>query len=424
MSGDAGVVRYRYCVFSGGKFSHWEGGDNFERKLVNKNLTEFKVETKDKFSISGSKYKNSPDRRDAVSSLTTSEAQSFRSQQFAQWTKRSTANQHLKPSDGVIVVAYFLPVILNRDKNGNWSAQWDKENLLSLQVEARMNWVGSVRYNNAAIPPDEESAVASVLLEMNCFPVFINQMQHKSFYDVYCKQHIWPILHHIADVYGPLNQNDIGAKAQQNLWFVYSTVHKLFREKILEIFQTDYLIWIHGFHLMLLPSVLRRNLPLAKIGYFFHTPFPSSEIWRTMPQREELMRGLLGADQIGFHLYEYARHFLTTCHRLLGFTTDMNASGNMSVDMDGREVRITCVHVGVDKPRADEILLSSSFENQTKMWKDRFPNKVVIAGSLLVIVNILSGIICLADKMMIRYRSIGTAERYTLETASHWSIYG
>ncbi len=188
------------------------------------------------------------------------------------------------------------------------------------------------------------------------------------------------ILHHIADVYGPLNQNDIGAKSQQNLWFIYSTVHKLFRDKVLEIFQNDSLVWIHGFHLMLLPSFLRRRLPLARIGYFFHTPFPSSEIWRTMSQREELMRGLLGADQIGFHLYEYARHFITTCHRLLGCTTEMNASGNMTVNVDGREVGITCVHVGVDKPRVDEIMLSDTFDEHMKMWRNRFPKKVVIAG--------------------------------------------
>ncbi|RYH28698.1 hypothetical protein EON65_11220 [archaeon] len=62
-------------------------------------------------------------------------------------------------------------------------------------------------------------------------------------------------------------------------------MHTLFRERILEVFQQNYLIWIHGFHLMLLPTFLRRRLPHAKIGYYFHTPFPSSELWRTMARR-------------------------------------------------------------------------------------------------------------------------------------------
>jgi trehalose 6-phosphate synthase/phosphatase len=123
------------------------------------------------------------------------------------------------------------------------------------------------------------------------------------------------MLHHVADVYGPLKQADIGAKGQQDLWFTYSTVNRIFRDKVVEVFQAGDMVWIQGFHLMLLPSFLRRFLQQARIGYFFHTPFPSSEIWRRMTRREDLLRGILAADQIGFHLYEYARHFLTTCHR-------------------------------------------------------------------------------------------------------------
>jgi len=151
--------------------------------------------------------------------------------------------------------------------------------------------VGSVRYQNAPIPPEEEENVSFALAELNCYAVYLSQNTHFQFYDVYCKQQLWPIMHHIADVYGPLNLNDIGAKAQQQLWFVYSTVHKMFREKVLELYQARDLIWIHGFHLLLLPSFIRRRIPSAKIGYFFHTPFPSSEIWRTISRREELLLG-------------------------------------------------------------------------------------------------------------------------------------
>jgi trehalose 6-phosphate synthase/phosphatase len=190
-------------------------------------------------------------------------------------------------------------------------------------------------------------------------------------------------MHHIADVYGPLNQNDIGAKAQQNLWFIYNEVHKLFRNKVLEVFHPTYLIWIHGFHLMLLPSFLRRRLPSAKIGFYFHTPFPSSEIWRTMSRREDLMKGILGADQIGFHLYEYARHFLTTCRRFLGYSYEMNAAGVMTVAFDGREVAITCIHVGIDLPRVDEILMTDNYADEMNSWRARFPNKTIVAGFYL-----------------------------------------
>ena len=134
-------------------------------------------------------------------------------------------------------------------------------------------WVGSVRYNGAPVPVEEEMAVANLLATMNCYPVFITQIMHHQFYEIFCKQNLWLLTHHIADVYGPLNQTDIGAKGQQDLWFAYSTVNRLFRDKVVEIYQKGDLVWIHGFHLMLLPSFLRRFLTLAKIGYFSTHPF-------------------------------------------------------------------------------------------------------------------------------------------------------
>lgn len=289
------------------------------------------------------------------------------------------ADDNITAEDGVVIVSYFLPIILSKS-NGHWTATWDKENLLSLQLESRTIWIGSVRYNGAPIPVEEEETVSRLLADMNCFPVFINQNMHVQFYDVFCKQNLWPIMHQVADVYGPLNVNEIGAKAQQNLWFTYSTVHKLFRERVMEVYQQGYLVWIHGFHLMLLPSFVRRRIPNAKIGYFFHTPFPSSEIWRTMSRREDLIRGILGADQIGFHLFEYARHFLTVCRRLLGCSYGVNASGNMTVSVDGREVCITCIHVGVDLQRVDELFAQPSFPTEVKAWKTKFPNKIVVSG--------------------------------------------
>ncbi len=211
--------------------------------------------------------------------------------------------------DRIVVASYFLPVVLSKSSSGQWSIAWDNENILSLKADSgnanitsdKISWVGTVRFKGAPIPPEEEGAVTHLLQQMNCFPVFVNPTMHHQFYEVFCKQHLWMILHHVADVYGPLM--DIGAKAQQDLWFTYSTVNRQFRDKVVEVFQVGDLIWIHGFHLMLLPSFLRRVLIVAKIGIFFHTPFPSSEIWRTMHRREDLLRGVLAADQVGFHLY-------------------------------------------------------------------------------------------------------------------------
>ena len=104
-----------------------------------------------------------------------------------------------------------------------------------------------------------------------------------------------------------------------------------------------------------MPSFVSRQLPVAKIGLFLHTPFPSSEIFRTLAIRDELLRGALAADQIGFHLFEYARHFLTAVRRILGLTSrESRTPGGASlvVDVNGREVLITCVHATARTPTA------------------------------------------------------------------------
>lgn len=308
------------------------------------------------------------------------EAKSFRSMQFSEWSRKSLMGTNISQQNGVVIVSYILPVILSKSKMGQWSAVWDNENILALSLNMRVSWVGSIRYANAPVPPEEEEAVCRVLNAMNCHPVFISQSMNHQFYDIYCKQHLWPMMHQVADVYGPLNLKDLSAQNQQDLWFNYSTVTRLFRDKVVEVYQQDDLIWIHGFHLMLLPSFLRRILLQAKIGIFFHTPFPSSEIWRTMARREDLIRGILSADHIGFHLYEYARHFRSVCHRLLGYNSDMSASGQLTVYVDGRVVTVTCMHVGVDLPRLQLALGSENFDLDVKAWKSKFPNRIVISG--------------------------------------------
>ena len=269
-------MTYRYCVFSGGKFDRWEGEGNISRVLVAEgceNMTRAERDssrTVDSFGLihtenSSSSMPSAPislTYNTSKNSSSTSKADSlaYKSRQFAEWGRKSRIDGNLKATDGVIIVAYFLPVNLHRSRNGVWSATWDNENILSLNLNARATFVGSIRYHGAPIPVEEEEAVTIALMSLNCHPIFINQPTHYQFYDLYCKQSLWLMLHHVADVYGPLKQADIGAKGQQDLWFTYSTVNRIFRDKVVEVFQAGDMVWIQGFHLMLLPSFLRRSV--------------------------------------------------------------------------------------------------------------------------------------------------------------------
>ena len=133
----------------------------------------------------------------------------------------------------------------------------------------------------------------------------------------------------------------------ERAWHAYKRANQVFRDAVVEAYNQGDLVWIHGFQLLLLPAFVSRRLAAARIGVFLHTPFPSSEIFRTLSMRSELLRGVLGADRIGFHLFEYARHFVTNVRRLLGIKNAHDRRG-VVLDVDGRDVIITCVHAGVE----------------------------------------------------------------------------
>lgn len=126
----------------------------------------------------------------------------------------------------------------------------------------------------------------------------------------------------------------------------------MFANKLVEVLGSleDDFVWIHDYHLLVLPSLLRKRFHRLKCGIFLHSPFPSSEIFRTFPRREEVMRAMLNADIIGFHTFDYARHFLSCCARMLGLEHKTNR-GAILVDYYGREVCIKIMPTGVKPER-------------------------------------------------------------------------
>mmetsp|Transcript_23417 Transcript_23417/g.49009 ORF Transcript_23417/g.49009 Transcript_23417/m.49009 type:complete len:1196 (-) Transcript_23417:144-3731(-) len=334
---------------------------------------------------------------------------------------------HLTSSDGLIVVSAFLPVHLTRSDNGEWSADWDYEALLSMQTHLRVTRVGTVKWRGwhgnvgggesreSGVPAEERHKVEAALRHFNCVPVWVPTSLFGEMYNGFCKGVLWPILHNVASVYSsPTEVNSAKPDAQKQiepyepdfaeytmddvaqgpihgdggregeLWAAFTAVNRYFTDVIIQCFNEGDLIWIHGFHLMILPSFLTRRISMAKIGMFFHTPFPSSEIFRTLWCREDLLRGMLNADQVGFHLFEYARHFLTCCRRLLGLNYGMfpDSSGghNLAIDMNGRHVSVTSIHAGVEPHVLHQVLTHRSTVERVESIRSQFQNKVIFVA--------------------------------------------
>jgi trehalose 6-phosphate synthase/phosphatase len=140
-------------------------------------------------------------------------------------------------------------------------------------------------------------------------PVYLPDETQDKFYNGFCNDTIWPLFHYFPS-YAKFNSDD---------YEHYVIANRLFCEKILQCYQAGDVIWIHDYHLMLLPEMIRKALPEASIGFFLHIPFPSFELFRIIPNpwKTEILNGLLGADLIGFHTNDYMQHFLKSVQQTL-----------------------------------------------------------------------------------------------------------
>jgi trehalose 6-phosphate synthase/phosphatase len=132
-------------------------------------------------------------------------------------------------------------------------------------------------------------------------------------------------------------------RAERKWWADYSRMNQKFADRILEIYKPGDIVWIHDYHLLLLPSLLRQRVPSMYIGFFLHVPFPSSEFLRCLSRRKEILTGVLGSNMIGFQSYSYSRHFSSCCTRILGFD-----SVSAGVDAYGAHIAVDVFPIGID----------------------------------------------------------------------------
>ncbi|KAK1311359.1 putative alpha,alpha-trehalose-phosphate synthase [UDP-forming] 8 [Acorus calamus] len=245
----------------------------------------------------------------------------------------------------MIIVANFLPLISEKDPTtSEWRFKLDEDSLLwqlkdGFSPETRVIYVGRLK---AEIDPHMQDEVAQKLYkEFHCMPTFLAPDVQDRFYHGFCKNYLWPLFHYML----PLCP-DHGDRFDRSLWQAYVAANKTFADTVLEVIHSnDDYVWAHDYHLLLLPTFLRKRLNCVKLGFFLHSPFPSSEIYRTLPVRDEILKGLLNADLIGFHTFDYARHFLSCCSRMLGLDYE-SKRGYIGLEYYGRTVNIKILPVG------------------------------------------------------------------------------
>lgn len=211
----------------------------------------------------------------------------------------------------LVIVSNRLPVSVQKRKR-----KWHLEpsigglatGLGSFYKQYNSIWIGWPGIDREKIQGEKKDIEARLLSE-NCYPVFLLHRGVEDYYHGFCNGTIWPLFHYVP----------LYAVYSKDLWQAYERVNEAFVEAVVEVAKDGDIIWVHDYHLMLLPKLIRERLPKATIGFFLHIPFPSFETFRLLPWRKQILNGLLGADLIGFHTYDYTRHFLDSVHRLLGY---------------------------------------------------------------------------------------------------------
>ncbi|KAF8080678.1 hypothetical protein N665_0929s0030 [Sinapis alba] len=273
----------------------------------------------------------------------------------------------------LLVVANRLPVSAKRTGENSWSLEMSPGGLISgllgVAAEFETKWVGWPGVDVYDVAGKNE--LSKSLTEMKCIPVFLEEV-FDQYYNGYCNGILWPILHHMGL---PQEDHNDTNKTFQTQYDAYKKANRMFLDVIIENYEEGDLVWIHDYHLMFLPQYLKEYNNNIKVGWFLHSPFPSSEVFKTLPSRSELLRSVLAADLLGFHTYDFVSHFVSTCTRILG----VEGTHEGIVD-HGKVTRVAVFPIGIDPNRFIKACELPEVRQQMTELKERFAGKKVILG--------------------------------------------
>jgi trehalose 6-phosphate synthase/phosphatase len=203
------------------------------------------------------------------------------------------------------------------------------------------------------------------LQELRAVPVYLSTEEVTRFYDGFSNGVLWPLFHYLLDTI-PIDSRD---------WEAYRAVNEKFADAVAAQYQPGDLIWVQDYQLCLLPGMLRQRLPDAHIGFFLHIPFPSTEVFRTLPWRDAILEGLLGADIVGFHTFAYLRQFTTSLLRILGVESNVDR-----VAYDGREIKLGVFPMGVDVADFARLAASDEVRAETEAIRKQGSDTQLLLG--------------------------------------------
>lgn len=299
----------------------------------------------------------------------------------------------------VLLVTKRLPFRLTKDESsGHWRADvFENEifdaslqNCRNLQSRYRCVWIGMISTSELeSIDSSEQQVIRDELLrEYNYFPIFVPARKQQLFDSGFCQTVLWPLFHSVQPtIEDQMDDAEYDERDNETLaWHAYVSVNQIFADSIQELYEPGDVLFILDYPFTLLPQMVRSQfstnnvqstLSHFPIGYFQHIPFPSSELYRTSKYREEIIHGILGADQIGFQTYEYSRHFHSAAVRILGLESNHKGIAVPSLD---HFARVTICPTGIDVQTFEIAAQSPKVQEKAIELESKFEGRKIILG--------------------------------------------
>lgn len=229
------------------------------------------------------------------------------------------------------------------------------------------NITGKLWMGVADFPQNEWDTIASEIsaMDFEVLPLFLDNKLYKDYYNGFANSVLWPLFHYFPSV----------VEYKTEFFEAYVQANREFAKRLLPVLRPDDTIWIHDYQLMLLPEMIREERPDISIGFFMHIPFPSYEIFRLMPRewKTSLLRGILGADLVGFHTHDYAQHFLKSVKMILGIDSYFH-----SLQYQNRLVRADLFPIGIDIKKFQQAAAEPETQASYNDIKKNFENKKIL----------------------------------------------
>lgn len=275
-----------------------------------------------------------------------------------------------------IIVSNRLPIRISKLNNSfefTTTTGGLATGMKSFHSENNSLWIGWPGIGIDEIDNNVWDTLNTSLKKGGFYPVNLNNSEINDFYFGLPNKCLWPLFHYFIEY-------SVFSKAH---WETYVAINQKFAAAVLENISAGDTVWIHDYQLLLCPKIIKDLRPDVTVGFFLHIPFPSFEIFRTFPEREALLEGVLGADLIGFHTYDYQRHFLSSVKRILRLEVNFN-----KISLGIREIVVNTFPMGIDYEKFDvaaKVQLTKKNSRKSELKKQIERHKKVSKNSKLIL---------------------------------------